>query len=344
MTESIATTCEARLQELFYRCKFSELLRELECLQARTGELDAEQALLKSNALFELHRVPEARQTLKDVSAAQDDKDAAYLYALARLCYFDDAPSEARALFTEIAARATTPRYRFRSLLGIANTYYTEENFAPLPALIDQLRALEPLPRADERISLTIFLGNYYLASGQGSHMAKQYFRKALTSATLQAWTYFITRCFYGMAAVCEKEGQMAELMWTLDVLAAFVDQSEQRFFSHVINRRFKSHSSINTPMEFDTVNQRILINNTWLPFQGKPLLFHFLLLLRDRDTFVDKEAIARDLWPHDSYKPRVHDPRICDIAKRARNLIESYENQPTVLLSGRMGYKLASA
>ena len=121
------------------------------------------------------------------------------------------------------------------------------------------------------------------------------------------------------------------------------VDESEQLFFSHVVNEKFKGYFSINTPMEFDTGNKRIMIKSSWVPFHDKPLLFQFLLLLHATGDFVGKESIARDLWPHEDYKPRVHDPRIFDIAKRARNLIESYEHQPVVLLSGRMGYKLAS-
>jgi len=331
------------LQDLFYRSKFSELLQTLDSQEVGDVCLDSERALLKANTLFELHRVADAKKYLKSVSQQKDGFDEAYLYSAARLCYFDSAPSEARSLFTEIAEHSTDRNYKFKSLLGIANTYFTEGEYNKIPPIISELHTFEPLTRDDEKISFLIFLGNYYFVSGFSSALAKQYFKKALSTAASLTWTYFITRSLFGIACVCEKDGQNQELLWTLDILQSFVDQSEQLFFSFVVNNRFKQHFSINTPMEFDNTNKRILVKNKWLGFHDKPLLFQFLLKLHEKADFINKEAIANELWPNETYKSRIHDPRIFDIAKRARNLIEAYENQPIVLLSGRMGYKLAS-
>lgn len=333
----------AQLQDLFYRCKFSQILEELDAYEKTVGPLNAERRLIKANVFSEQHRVAEARAVLKDVSKEKDGFDAAYLYGLARLSYMNDNHEEARALVTEIYETSDDPSYKFKGLLGIANTYYSQRDFAPIPALIESLHSFEPLPKDEERISLLIFLGNYYLASGTSPELAKQYFKKALSHSAAKTWTYFITRSLYGMAHVCEKEHQTTELMWTLEILQSFVDESEQKQFAYFVNYYFKAYLTINTPMEFDTSNRRIMLKNRWLPFHDKPLLFQFLLLLHAKANFVEKEAIASHLWPEEGYKPRVHDPRIFDIAKRARNMIESYETQPIVLLSGRMGYKLAS-
>lgn len=330
------------LQELFYRSKFNELLNALNTEEAQAG-LDSERALLKANTLFELHQVSDAKKFLKSVRQQKDGFEEAYLYAAARLCYFDNAPGSARPLFSEIVENTHSDHYKFKALLGVANTFYTEGDYSKIPPILSQLHSFEPLRREDEKISLLIFLGNYYFMSGASSELAKQYFKKALSTSAALTWTYFITRSLYGIAAVCEKESQTQELMWTLDILQAFVDQSEQLFFSYVINERFKQHFSINTPMEFDNTNKRIMLKNRWVGFHDRPLLFQFLLMLHERSDFTSKEIIATELWPNEPYKPRVHDPRIFDIAKRARNLIEEYENQPVVLLSGRMGYKLAS-
>jgi hypothetical protein len=331
------------LQDLFYRSKFGDLLKALEAQEEGGVSLDSERALLKANTLFELHRVADAKKYLKSVSQQKDSFDEAYLYSAARLCYFDSASTQARALFTEIAENSSDRNYRFKALLGIANTYYTEGEYGKIPAIISELHAFEPLTREDEKISFLIFLGNYYFVSGASSELAKQYFKKALSTAASLTWTYFITRSLYGISCVCEKDGQTQELLWTLDILQSFVDQSEQLFFSFVVNNRFKQHFSINIPMEFDNANKRILVKNKWLGFHDKPLLFQFLLKLHEKADFINKETLATELWPEETYKPRIHDPRIFDIAKRARNLIEAYENQPIVLLSGRMGYKLAS-
>ena len=331
------------LKELFYRCKFGELLARLSELEADKGELNAELLLLRANALFECDRVPEARQTLKLVSSRKDSFDENYLYALARLSYLDSNWDDAYRMFSDIHQTTTSERHKFKSLLGIANVLNTQGNHAELPALVKQLTDFEPLQHEDEKISLLIFLGNYYMGAEGSPELAREYFKKALATGAAKTWTYFVTRSLYGMAGAHEKLGQMQELMWTLEMLRTFVDESEQVFFACLVNQRFKDHFSINTPMEFDTANKRIMIKNRWLPFHDKPLLFQFLWLLHEKGSFVDKDTIATDLWPAEGYKPRIHDPRIFDIAKRARQLIETYENHPVVLLSGRMGYKLAS-
>jgi hypothetical protein len=343
VTVSGPTTTVNASQDLFYRCKFSELLEVLEREQAEGETLDPDKLLVKANALFELHRVQEARDTLRSVSRTRDGFDESYLYALARVTYLDGRFDEARRIFAEVARETKDERHRFKGLLGVANSFFSTSRFDDMWSVIKELSSFEPLERDDDRISLTILLGNYWLASGRDNHLAKNYFKKALGAAAANTWTYFITRSLFGMATVCEREGQTSELAWTLEILTSFVDESEQLFFAHIVNEHFKSHFSINVPMEFDTANRRIMIKSRWVPFHDKPLLFQFLLLLHTKGAFVGKEDIAVHLWPHEEYKPRLHDPRIFDIARRARQLIETYESQPVVLLSGRMGYKLAS-
>ena len=328
-----------KLRELFYSCKFRSVLATLSNLE----KLDYDQAVMKANALFELHRVPEARATLASIAPATDFNEE-HLYASARLAYFDGDRDAARKTFLEIFEHSDSPKHRFRSLLGIANVYYSDGQFEQLPPIIEHLCGFEPLEKIDDRISLMIFLGNWYLASGTSTELAKKHFTQALGAAAAKNWNYFILRSLYGLASVAEKTDAQQELHWTLNILRAFVDEEESIYFSYLVNEKFKNNSfSIDTQIEFDTENKRILVKDRWLPFHDKPLLYRFLELLHERRQFVSKDIIATDLWPHEDYKPRVHDPRIFDIAKRARALIETYENQPVVLLSGRLGYKLAS-
>jgi tetratricopeptide (TPR) repeat protein len=343
MAEPLRTHTLEFLQDLFYRSKFGQLLTELDAIEAENEVLSNELLLLKANVLFELHKVAECKDILKQVRKSNDTFDVNYLYAAARLAYLDGENENALALAEEIYNQTDDPHQKFKSLLGIANTHYTLGSMTKIPKIIEDLCSFEPLKKDDERISLMIFLGNYYFASGASSDLAKTYFKKAMTTSAANTWTYFITRSLYGMACVHERAKATNELMWTLDILQSFVDESEQLFFSHIVNSKFKSHFAISTPVEFDTENRRVLIKNAWIPFHDKPMLFQFLLLLHERSSFVTKDSIAADLWPDEGYKPRVHDPRIFDIAKRARHLIEAYESQPVVLLSGRMGYKLAS-
>jgi hypothetical protein len=342
MTVETALTV-GHLQDLFYRCKYSELLVRLGEHEAGVGMLGAEMVLIKANALFELHRVAEAKAALRSVSQTRDSFDESYLYALARVSYLDNRIEDARRLFREVHDQTASPRHRFKSVLGIVNTYFPKFDDPTLEGLIRELHSFEPLDRLDERISLAIFFGNYHLAREDSQGYAREFFKKAMALAASQTWTYFITRSLVGLATFYQREHRNTEMLWTLEMLQSFVDESEQHFQSFLINRQFGAYMSIDTPIEFDPSNKRILINDRWLAFHDRPLLFEFLMLLHDSQRFVEKRAIAGHLWPSEPYKARVHDPRIFDIAKRTRALIETYEDQPVVLLSGRNGYKLAS-
>lgn len=334
------------LKDLFYRARFKEVLHvlsEMEILAIERGSfLAPEFVLIRANTLFELHRVPDAKEILVALQE-RDPDDLDCLYGKARLCYFDMRLVEARSIFERLAIGDCGKSLRFKALLGVANTLYTMRNLEAIPPILQDLLTFEPLENEDEQLSLLIFLGNYYYSTNSDLDLAKEYFRKAMSKAAARSWTYFIVRSLIELATVCQKGGQQAELCWTLNMLQAFIDSSQQFYMLHLVNNQFKQHFTVNAPLEFDTANNRIFVNNRWIAFHEKPLLFRFLLMLHESEMFVPKAQIANALWPHERYRPRTHDPRIFDIAKRARSVIEAYDRQPVVLLSGRMGYKLAS-
>lgn len=341
-TGARATASLGDLKDLFYRSRFNEVLQTLEAME-QSAPLSPEFIMLRANTFFELHKVREAKDILAAMQTGANAAHPECVYASARLLYFDSRLAEAKTIFQRLVDSDCSPSLRFKGLLGVANTLYTMRDYEAIPEILQELLSFEPLENEDEKLSLLIFLGNFYYAAGDNYDLAKDYFRKAMSGAAARSWTYFIVRSLIGLATVCEKSGQTAELSWTLNVLQAFVDNSQQLYMIHLVNKQFKQHFTLNAPLEFDTANSRIFVNNRWIAFHEKPLLFRFLLMLHENEMFVSKEQIATMLWPEERYKPRIHDPRIFDIAKRARSMIEAYDRQPVVLLSGRMGYKLAS-
>ncbi|MEZ4742284.1 MAG: hypothetical protein R3B45_07540 [Bdellovibrionota bacterium] len=336
------------LKDLFYHCSFNKLLRVLETIDScdtivnRTPDL----ALLKANSYFELHQIDKAVEVLQTLTRLQDDTfEGAYTYALARLSYFDNDLKGAYELFLDLLESTDEKTLQFKALLGMANVLYSNESWQELEPVVFDLQRFEPLESDDEKISLMLFLGNYHCQCTSKIDEALKYFKNALHLSSKKGWSYFICRSIYGQASYYERAGKTSEMNWTLDMLRSFIDENESKFFSHIVNKKFEKHSfSIKIPMEFDPNNRRILIEDHWLAFHDKPLLYRFLEVLHGNDNFVSKEIIANQLWPSEEYKSRVHDPRIFDIAKRVRGMVEKYQRQPIVLLSGRLGYKLACA
>lgn len=336
------------LKDLFYHCRFRKLLQVLETLNTRDTIVahSPEFALLKANCYFELHEVNKAIEVLKQlVNHLEKGIDENYLYALARLCYLDNDMVQAQEIFLDLIESSDDERLQFKSLLGLANVLYSNGKLHELETIVFDLQRFEPLELDDEKISLFLFLGNYHSQFTVNLDEAKKHNKTALELASKRGWNFFVCRSIYGQAICSERAGKTKEMQWTLNMLRSFIDESESIFFSHLVNKRFKKYSfSIKVPMEFDVQNRRIMIEDHWIPFHDKPLLYRFLEVLHGSEIFVGKETIAHQLWPNEEYRSRVHDPRIFDIAKRVRGMVEKYQRQPVVLLSGRLGYKLASA
>ena len=141
-----------------------------------------------------------------------------------------------------------------------------------------------------------------------------------------------------------QESGRPEALEATLDLLRCYLDTDESIYLTYLVNERFKDNNfTLNSPLQFDHEFKRIAVQGKWIPLHDKPLIYNFLDALHRKEGFVSKGQIAAKLWPDQQYKPRTHDPRIFDLARRIRALIEPYENQPVCLLSGRFGYKLAS-
>jgi hypothetical protein len=109
----------------------------------------------------------------------------------------------------------------------------------------------------------------------------------------------------------------------------------------HDLQRELNNPDAKPTMMKFDVERKRVAFNDHWIPFHEKPILFNFLEFLHRRNHFVGKKEIAEYLWPEQPYKARIHDPRLFDIARRLRGIMEECPGNRITLLSGRLGYLL---
>lgn len=335
-----------KVKELFYRCQYQNVIEQVDKIdwEFYDDKSYVDLQVLKSNALYETHEVEASKDLLKAMATFRHIQNrAVYLYANGRLNYFEMQFNEALDQFMEISAITTDPVLKFRGLLGAANVHYSLSNFEEIPSLLAQLDALKSKVGVEDQISHLIMLGNYYRSAGIDKIMARKYYALAMSQAAAVSWNYFLNRCLYGLATIEKEEGNQKELFCTLAILKAMLNGSESTYFNFLVNDKFKDDSfSITTSFELDQEHLRIRVGNTWHHFHEKPLLFNFIKAIFRKKGFVTKAELARTLWPDQKYLPRTHDPRIFDVAKRIRATIEKYENNPMVLISGRMGYKLA--
>ncbi|MGE0173574.1 MAG: tetratricopeptide repeat protein [Oligoflexales bacterium] len=341
-----AGTYVSTVLDLWMRCRFQEVVTRTseECLR----ELDADQIfklkVLRSQALYELHRVDQSKKILNDLVTIEPQYSNTFLYAYARLCYIDGDFAKAKRLFSQLRERSESTEDFFNACLGLAYTFIEESDLCAADTLAEEMLQLVEFVSSDKRMSLGLLRAHLAFYLKNDLNLARLYLGQVTRASAHEGWTFWIIKCLFTLAQMEKTLGKLHNVKCIVDLLGFYLDPNETIFQIFLINIEFKDQNvDIPSSIEFDQTSRRICINqNKWIDLQDKPIIFNFLFVLHSKTGFVSKQTIARSLWPEALYKPRVHDPRIFDIVKRTRQIIESYENHPVILLSGRTGYKLA--
>ena len=335
------------IKSVFYQCKFRQCLQLIDDALLINDVPDAILTLnlIKVQALFELHKVKQAKDLLASLRSQGSEEADTYIYVTAKLSYFDDDFEKAERLFKLLSDRSESVKDYFKANLGLANVYYSTKRYRELLLIQNELEEIVDLIAIDERLSFWLFKANtYYFASGLVND-SKRLFHSVMKESSRWGWNYFTAKSLYGLATVAQERSRSEELEATLQILRCYLDLDETVYLTYLVNEQFKeSDYTITSPVQLDPENKRVNVRGQWVGLHDKPLLYKFIELLNNTSGFVAKEKIAQYLWDEEEYKPRMHDPRIFDIARRIRTMIETYENQPVCLLSGRQGYKLASS
>jgi tetratricopeptide (TPR) repeat protein len=332
--------------ELWMRCRFQDVVSAT--ATDRIAILSNHQrfrlSVLRAQALYELHRVDEAKSTLHALTTIEPQYSQTFLYAYARLCYVDEDMEKAQRLFLQLMDRSEDTDDYFNACLGLAYTAIGREDLYRAQGYAQEMLQLQEFVSLDKRMSLGLLNAHLAFYLNNDFNLARQHIGEVLRNSAKEGWTYWIIKALYSLATMEKNLGKIASAKTIVDLLGYYLDPTETVFQIYLVNEQFKDQNAdIPSSVEFDQNTRKILVNqNRCIDLQDKPIIFNFLFLLHTKAGFVSKQTIARSLWPEAVYKPRIHDPRIFDIVKRTRTIIESYESQPVILLSGRAGYKLA--
>jgi tetratricopeptide (TPR) repeat protein len=326
-------TCSVRND--YYKCKFS-LIKD-----GVPDDAPIEQLLIRASALFELNESAAARATLELATSRAETTSDCYKHALARLAYMSQDYKQAREIWDSLYETSRDSHYRFSALLGIANTLNDEQDYEQLALLVDEIDCAPS--QIDDQICLAHFQGHYELNTNEDPIAARRHFIRALKLASGPGWTYWQIRSYIGLALAAKAADDRSTLKVILEVVDEYLANSDAMFLRKLVQETFPSELATTPRVLFDRSNMKIAIRDHWLALGEKPMIFDFLALLHERAEFVDKKALAEALWPAEEYRPRTHDPRIFDIAKRIRAMLRELPDQSKLeLLSGRRGYRLA--
>ena len=335
-----------RIKDLCYQCEFRAVVDAVDMSLKQEPDSDSffKLQLYKSQALLEMHQVDEAKALLKSLTEHEEKQSDFYLYVMAKLHYSDKEWEKSVRLFRLLADKSESVIDYFKAILGLANAYYSINKSTEIKRLLNELEEMLDIVPLDQSLSYQLIKANVAYLFDNDVPSAQRIFYDVIKASIAKNWNYFIIKSLYGLSSMFQEIGKLESLEVSLDMLNCYLDTNESVYLTYLVNEQFKDvNFSLSSPLQFDHEFKRIAVLGKWIPLHDKPLIYNFLEYLHRKPGFVSKQEIACHLWPDQNYKARTHDPRIFDLARRIRALIEPYENQPICLLSGRFGYKLAS-
>lgn len=339
---------EAQLKDLCWQCRFSEVDHLVEAYFRDHPGVEATDEgirlrIVQARALFERHEMTRVSAIYERLVGLQLEDSEYYLYSVASFHYHDEKYSKAEVIFGDLVEQSETLTVFNRSKLALANIYIAQKKWQKYREIVPDLEELSEVVPLDEKIIYYLQKANGYRVFTGQVEEAKKLFQQIITMASAKGWSYFIIRALEGMAQIRESQGHHEGVNALLDVISSYFRKGETQYLQYLVHKKYKNlRLPDSATLKIDRDHQRIAIGDQWLNLAQKPLLFSFLTCLYQTDGFCSKQEIAAYLWPEQEYRGKTHDPRIFDIARRIRVLIEPYENQPITLLSSRLGYKLS--
>jgi tetratricopeptide (TPR) repeat protein len=330
-----------QLKDAFYSLKFDHFERLCESLEKLhlSGSAQWEFLHLKASYYFETNDMDRAKDCLLKAKDSSQPKDCRY--ASARLAYMCGEYDLASQIFNSCLDLDLSPEEKCKVQLGLANISKNKNDFAAVKEFISSMKQEVGELSLDIRICI-LHLEGYLLAHDGSYSEGKRRFLQSLGLANQHQWNYWIVRSFYGLASLAKDQKAVGEMEWTLSVLKSLLENTKAEFLKAMVKEQFSLLVNLYSPVKFDDENMKLFIKDQWITFDDSPKIFKFLELLYFQGDYVEKTEIATSLWPAEDYKPRTHDPRIFDIARRVRKIIQDKASDALCLRSGRQGYKLA--
>ena len=334
------------LQNLLLKCQNLRVVAETD--PATFGDMDStlrlEVLLKRHTALIELNRIPECHELIgRILSEAEAGQSPLSIYALGRFRYLMKRTDESELLFQSLLEKAGhLRRWRVAAQFGLGSVAWSRNDRASVTrwtTILDH----DDLDEA-EGFHLQILKARFSRAVLKEVDAAEALYWDITRKSMQSGFQFFHLHGLYGLALCAKERGDSGRLSFFAELLEKTINPAESPFLLWQFNEDCASEKQIiRETASFDDARMVMHLGTRSIELISKPLIFGFLKLMSEhRDRFVTKDEIARALWRNEEYHPFIHDPRIFDVVQRTRKCIEVFEDRPVVLLSGRMGYRIA--
>ena len=329
------------LLQKFLNLEFSTVVQ---LVQADPFLSDESTRLTLIRALWELGQDEEAKRHLEDLQGSVAKTSDAFLLVLAQWSAKKRDFNKAERLFQLLLDRSQTADSLVSAKIGLCQiAVMRADKFQALKWLKD-INESNELLESDVLIQIQLIQAACAIHFYSDLAETKRHLRQSLRLTATLASSYHLVQTILQQLDSAARFQQMEEVKVVSEWLDALLPENAVAFRTRMKDLLMLVHDPKQKPatVQFDKERKRVLLNGQWMAFHEKPILFNFLEILCSRSQFVSKKEISEYLWQEQRYKPRIHDPRLFDIARRIRCILDEYPSNNMALLSGRLGYLLA--
>ena len=188
------------IKDLCYQCEFRAVVDAVDASLKRNPDSESffKLQLYKSQALFEMHRVDEAKALLKRLTEHEEKQSDFYLYVMAKLHYSDQEWEKSIRLFRLLADKSESVKDYFKAILGLANAYFSINKSTEIKRLLSELEEMLDIVPADQALSYQLIKANVTYLFDNDVPSAKRIFYEVIRESIEKEWNYFIIKSLFG--------------------------------------------------------------------------------------------------------------------------------------------------
>ena len=311
-----------KIQELTYQGDMSQALNYYGQIEVENenepDQLDL--SMLHANILHETSGTTDHGQAI--VEHRRISETAYYLQA--RLLYLKNDHTNAAEIFRELSSCSKSVRIKSAALIGLACTELVDAVRVTIDHRMNEISELMPQCALPEKLAGMLFLSNYHSRVSKNQVCAMQLQNLVISTAIAKGWNYFIMRALYGLIESNSEANNKIAARGHFDLLSIYCKSLHQENLLSLAKNRFRSLLTDEASIEIDVQGLRIKMGRRWVKMHRKPLLLKFLAQVSQNAGGVSCKELASELWPGMRYQRLSIEARLYDLAKRAKNLLQT--------------------
>ena len=247
----------------------------------------------------------------------------------------------AENLYLRLGEISETAQHFFQSILGLCHIYYAQSRCEEIREAIKKLEELKDVIDISQKMEFSLLEARVAIGVDKDYAKGERICLSLISEAQRYGWEYFRLQGYYLLYLMAKEQNAKEPTRIYYQLLKSYLAELQWLRMQCLLEAEEKQTADLlGADIYFDDERMRIYLKGQWLQLNQKPKIYQFLRLVSSEARFFCKEDVAECLWPSAEYSAKAHDPRIFDIVRRSRRILNPFGGHTYYIMSNRMGYR----